>query len=342
MALAPRAARGGSEFCARSPERAGPPRPRPGAPSDTLRAVVAPRLQIRMDRAQIPPELKADILSEALPYIRRFHGKTIVVKYGGNAMIDQRLKESFAHDVVLLKLVGMNPVVVHGGGPQIDQALERVGKKSTFVQGMRVTDAETMEVVEWVLAGEVQGELVTLINRYGGQAVGLTGKDGGLIRARKLRIPDRDDPTRLHDIGQVGEIDAINPAVVKALEEDAFIPVISPIGFDDAGATYNINADVVAGKIAEILKAEKLVMLTNTPGVLDKNGQLLTGLTARQIDELFADGTISGGMLPKIASALEAARSGVNAVHIIDGRVDHCLLLEILTDAGVGTMIRSH
>ncbi len=310
--------------------------------SDTLRAVVAPPVKIRMDRAQIPPELKADILSEALPYIRRFHGKTIVVKYGGNAMIDQRLKESFARDVVLLKLVGMNPVVVHGGGPQIDEALERVGKKSTFVQGMRVTDAETMEVVEWVLAGEVQGELVTLINRFGGQAVGLTGKDGGLIRARKMRIPDRDDPTKLHDIGQVGEIDAINPAVVKALEEDAFIPVISPIGFDDEGATYNINADVVAGKIAEVLRAEKLVMLTNTPGVLDKNGQLLTGLTARQIDELFADGTISGGMLPKIASALEAAKSGVNAVHIIDGRVDHCLLLEILTDAGVGTMIRSH
>jgi acetylglutamate kinase len=310
--------------------------------SDTLRAVAAPLVKTRMDRAQIPPELKADILSEALPYIRRFHGKTIVVKYGGNAMIDQRLKESFAHDVVLLKLVGMNPVVVHGGGPQIDEALERVGKKSTFVQGMRVTDAETMEVVEWVLAGEVQGELVTLINRFGGQAVGLTGKDGGLIRARKMRIPDRDDPTKLHDIGQVGEIDAINPAVVKALEEDAFIPVISPIGFDDEGATYNINADVVAGKLAEILKAEKLVMLTNTPGVLDKNGQLLTGLTARQIDELAADGTISGGMLPKIASALDAARSGVNAVHIIDGRVDHCLLLEILTDAGVGTMIRSH
>ena len=299
-------------------------------------------VNIDMDRAQIPPELKAEILSEALPYIRRFHGKTIVVKYGGNAMIDQHLKESFAHDVVLLKLVGMNPVVVHGGGPQIDEALERVGKKSTFVQGMRVTDAETMEVVEWVLAGEVQGELVTLINRFGGQAVGLTGKDGGLIRARKLRIPDRDDPTKLHDIGQVGEIDAINPAVVKALEEDAFIPVISPIGFDDEGATYNINADVVAGKIAEVLRAEKLVMLTNTPGVLDKSGKLLTGLTARQIDELFADGTISGGMLPKIASALDAAKGGVNAVHIIDGRVDHCLLLEILTDAGVGTMIRSH
>ena len=295
-----------------------------------------------MDRAQIPPELKADILSEALPYIRRFHGRTIVVKYGGNAMVDERLKESFAHDVVLLKLVGMNPVVVHGGGPQIDEALERIGKKSTFIQGMRVTDAETMEVVEWVLAGEVQGELVTLINRFGGQAVGLTGKDGGLIRARKLRMPDKSDPTRMHDIGHVGEIDTINPAVVKALQEDAFIPVISPIGFGSDGETYNINADLVAGKIAEILKAEKLVMLTNTPGVLDKAGKLITGLTARQIDELFADGTISGGMLPKISSALDAARSGVNAVHIIDGRVDHCLLLEILTDAGVGTMIRSH
>jgi acetylglutamate kinase len=295
-----------------------------------------------MDRAQIPPELKADILSEALPYIRRFHGRTIVVKYGGNAMIDQGLKESFAHDVVLLKLVGMNPVVVHGGGPQIDEALERIGKKSTFIQGMRVTDAETMEVVEWVLAGEVQGELVTLINRFGGQAVGLTGKDGGLIRARKLRLPDKDDPTRTHDIGHVGEIETINPAVVKALQDDAFIPVISPIGFGDDGETYNINADLVAGKIAEILKAEKLVMLTNTPGVLDKAGKLITGLTARQIDELFDDGTISGGMLPKISSALEAARSGVNSVHIIDGRVDHCLLLEILTDAGVGTMIRSH
>jgi acetylglutamate kinase len=295
-----------------------------------------------MDRPQITPAIKADILSEALPYIRRFHGKTIVVKYGGNAMIDQQLKESFAHDVVLLKLVGMNPVVVHGGGPQIDEALERVGKKSQFIQGMRVTDAETMEVVEWVLAGEVQGELVTMINGFGGQAVGLTGKDGALIRARKLRMPDKDDPTKSHDIGHVGEIEAINPAVVKALQDDAFIPVISPIGFGADGETYNINADVVAGKIAEILKAEKLVMLTNTPGVLDKNGKLLTGLTSRQIDDLFADGTISGGMLPKISSALEAAKSGVNAVHIIDGRVDHCLLLEILTDAGVGTMIRSH
>jgi acetylglutamate kinase len=294
------------------------------------------------ERAVPAPELKADILSEALPYIRRFHGKTIVIKYGGNAMTDVKLQESFAHDVVLLKLVGMNPVVVHGGGPQIDEALERVGKKSEFIQGMRVTDAETMEVVEWVLAGEVQGDLVMLINSFGGQAVGLTGKDGALIRARRMKMPDKNDPTVFHDIGQVGEIEKINPAVVKALQDDAFIPVISPIGFGEDGLSYNINADVVAGKIAEVLKAEKLVMLTNTPGVLDKNGQLITGLTSRQIDELFADGTISGGMLPKISSALEAARSGVNAVHIIDGRVDHCLLLEILTDQGVGTMIKSH
>jgi acetylglutamate kinase len=290
----------------------------------------------------VSAQMKADILSEALPYIRRFHGKTIVVKYGGNAMTDQELKEAFAHDVVLLKLVGMNPVVVHGGGPQIDEALQRVGKKSTFIQGMRVTDAETMEIVEWVLAGEVQQELVMLINRFGGQAVGLTGKDGRLIRARKLRLVDKDDPSKLHDIGQVGEIDQINPAVVKALQDDAFIPVISPIAFGEDDLTYNINADVVAGRIAEVLKAEKLVMLTNTPGVLDKQGSLLTGLTAREIDEMFADGTISGGMLPKISSALDAARNGVNSVHIIDGRVDHCLLLEILTDQGVGTMIRSH
>jgi acetylglutamate kinase len=294
------------------------------------------------DRPPLTPQLKADILSEALPYIRRFHGKTIVIKYGGNAMTDPALQEAFAHDVVLLKLVGMNPVVVHGGGPQIDEALERVGKKSQFIQGMRVTDEETMEVVEWVLAGEVQGDLVMLINSFGGQAVGLTGKDGALIRAKRMRMQDKNDPTKFYDIGQVGEIDKINPAVVKALQDDAFIPVISPIGFGEDGLSYNINADVVAGKIAEVLKAEKLVMLTNTPGVLDKNGNLITGLTARQIDELFADGTISGGMLPKISSALEAAKSGVNSVHIIDGRVDHCLLLEILTDQGVGTMIKSH
>ena len=295
-----------------------------------------------MDRAQLSPELKADILSEALPYIRRFHGKTIVVKYGGNAMVDEKLQAAFAHDVVLLKLVGMNPIVVHGGGPQIDEALNRIGKKSQFIQGMRVTDAETMEVVEWVLAGQVQQDLVMLINSYGGQAVGLTGKDGGLIRARRMLMADKDDPSKKHDIGQVGEIDSINPAVVKALQDDAFIPVISPIGFGEDGLSYNINDDVVAGKIAEVLKAEKLVMLTNTPGVLDKSGQLITGLSARQIDEFFADGTISGGMLPKISSALDAAKSGVNSVHIIDGRVDHCLLLEILTDAGVGTMIKSH
>jgi acetylglutamate kinase len=294
-----------------------------------------------MDRAQIPPDLKAEILSEALPYIRRFHGRTIVVKYGGNAMTDQRLKESFAHDIVLLKLVGMKPVVVHGGGPQIDGALERVGKKSQFIQGMRVTDAETMEIVEWVLAGQVQQELVMLVNRFGGQAVGLTGKDGGLIRARRMRMADRTDPSKTHDIGQVGEIDAIDPALVRTLQDDAFVPVISPIGYGSDGLSYNINADLVAGKIAEVLKAEKLVLLTNTPGVLDQNGKLITGLSARRIDELFADGTISGGMLPKISSALEAARNGVNSVHIIDGRVDHCLLLEILTDQGVGTMIKS-
>jgi acetylglutamate kinase len=294
------------------------------------------------ERVVPAPELKADILSEALPYIRRFHGKTIVIKYGGNAMTDVKLQESFAHDVVLLKLVGMNPVVVHGGGPQIDEALERVGKKSEFIQGMRVTDAETMEVVEWVLAGEVQGDLVMLINSFGGQAVGLTGKDGALIRARRMKMPDKNDPTVFHDIGQVGEIEKINPAVVKALQDDAFIPVISPIGFGEDGLSYNINADVVAGKIAEVLKAEKLVMMTNTVGVLDKNGNLLTGLTAKQIDALFADGTLSGGMLPKISSALDAAKAGVNSVHIIDGRVDHALLLEIMTDQGVGTMIRSH
>jgi acetylglutamate kinase len=232
--------------------------------------------------------------------------------------------------------------VVHGGGPQIDDLLKQLGKKGEFVQGMRVTDAETMDVVEMVLGGQVNAEIVNLINQHGGRAVGLTGKDGGLIRARKLRLLDIGDPSRSHDIGHVGEIEAINPAVVKALQDDAFIPVISPIGFGEDNLTYNINADVVAGKIAEILKAEKLVMLTNTPGVLDKSGKLLTGLSARQIDDLFADGTISGGMLPKISSALEAAKSGVNAVHIIDGRVDHCLLLEILTDQGVGTMIKSH
>ena len=292
--------------------------------------------------ADIPPLLKAEILAEALPYIRQYHGKTIVIKYGGNAMVEERLKESFARDVILLKLVGMNPVVVHGGGPQIDEALKKIGKTGTFIQGMRVTDDETMEVVEWVLGGEVQQDIVMLINHFGGQAVGLTGKDGGLIHAKKLFVPNEQTPGgALIDLGFVGEIEAINPAVVKALQDDAFIPVISPIGFSAEGQAYNINADLVAGKMAEILKAEKLVMMTNIPGVMDKAGNLLTDLTAREIDALFADGTISGGMLPKISSALDAAKSGVNSVHIIDGRIEHSLLLEILTEQAFGTMIRS-
>jgi acetylglutamate kinase len=284
----------------------------------------------------------ANILTQAMPYIRRFHGKTIVVKYGGNAMIDKGLQAAFARDVVMLKLVGLNPIVVHGGGPQIEEALNKVGKKGHFIQGMRVTDDETMEVVEWVLAGEVQQDIVGLINHAGGKAVGLTGRDGGMIRARKLKMLDNKDPSVTHDVGNVGEIESIDPSVVRALQDDQFIPVISPIGFGAENESYNINADLVAGKLAEVLKAEKLVLLTNTPGVLDKQGKLLTGLTSKSIDELFADGTISGGMLPKIASALDAAKNGVGAVHIIDGRVPHALLLEILTDQGVGTMIRSH
>ncbi|MES2186138.1 MAG: acetylglutamate kinase [Pseudomonadota bacterium] len=290
----------------------------------------------------ISPRDKAEILAQALPYIRKFHGKTMVIKYGGNAMTDPGLQADFAEDVVLLKLVGINPVVVHGGGPQIETALKRLGKTGQFIQGMRVTDAETMEVVEWVLAGEVQQDIVGLINQAGGKAVGLTGRDGALMRARKLQMPDREDPARFHDVGQVGDIVEIDPSVVKALQDDQFIPVISPIGFGEDNESYNINADVVAGKLATVLKAEKLVLLTNTPGVLDKSGQLLTNLSARQIDGLFADGTISGGMLPKIEGALDAARNGVNSVHIIDGRVPHALLLEILTDQAFGTMIRSH
>jgi acetylglutamate kinase len=290
----------------------------------------------------VSPAVKAEVLAQALPYIKKYHGKTIVIKYGGNAMTEDRLKEGFARDVILLKLVGMNPVVVHGGGPQIDDALKKVGKAGTFIQGMRVTDEETMEVVEWVLGGEVQQDIVMLINHFGGQAVGLTGKDGGLIHARKMMVPNKEKPGEMLDIGFVGEIDSINPAVVKALQDDAFIPVISPIGFGEDGQAYNINADLVAGKMAEILKAEKLVMMTNIPGVMDKNGNLLTDLTPREIDALFADGTISGGMLPKISSALDAAKSGVNSVHIIDGRIEHSLLLEILTEQAFGTMIRSH
>ena len=294
------------------------------------------------DLSHIAPRDQAEILAQALPYIRQFHGKTLVIKYGGNAMTDPALQQDFAEDVVLLKLVGMNPIVVHGGGPQIEQALAKVGKKGSFVQGMRVTDEETMEVVEWVLAGQVQQDIVGLINAAGGKAVGLTGRDGGLIRARKLKLVDRDDPSKVHDVGQVGEIESIDPSVVKALQDDAFIPVISPIGFGENNESYNINADVVAAKLATVLKAEKLLLLTNIAGVLDKAGNLLEDLTARRIDELFADGTISGGMLPKIEGALDAAKSGVNAVHIIDGRVPHALLLEVLTDQAFGTMIRSH
>ena len=294
------------------------------------------------DLTHITPRDQAEILAQALPYIRKFHGKTLVIKYGGNAMTDPALQQDFAEDVVLLKLVGMNPIVVHGGGPQIEQALTKIGKKGQFVQGMRVTDEETMEVVEWVLAGQVQQDIVGLINAAGGKAVGLTGRDGGMIRARKLRMVDRDDPSKVHDLGQVGEIESIDPSVVIALQDDAFIPVISPIGFGEHNESYNINADVVAAKLATVLKAEKLLMLTNIAGVMDKDGKLLVDLTARRIDELFADGTISGGMLPKIEGALDAAKSGVNAVHIIDGRVPHALLLEVLTEQAYGTMIRSH
>ena len=284
---------------------------------------------------------KAQILAEALPYIRRFHGKTIVVKYGGNAMTDEKLKHSFARDVVLLKLVGMDPVVVHGGGPQIDEMLKRVGKKGEFIQGMRVTDSETMDVVEMVLGGLVNKDIVNLINQHGGRAIGLTGKDGSFIRARKMLVQNKDDAAEMLDIGQVGEIQSIDPEVISLLESREFIPVVAPIGVGEDGQSYNINADLVAGKLAEVLRAEKLILLTNTPGVLDKNGNLLTGLTPKQVDGLFADGTIHGGMLPKIGSALDAAKSGVKSVHIIDGRVEHALLLEVLTDQGVGTLIRN-
>jgi len=284
----------------------------------------------------------AEILAQALPYIRKFHGKTLVIKYGGNAMTDPALQKAFAEDVVLLKLVGMNPVVVHGGGPQIEGLLQRLGKKGEFIEGMRVTDAETMEVVEWVLGGEVQQDIVGLINQAGGKAVGLTGRDGAMIRARKLVVHDSHDPNKEYDVGQVGDIVSIDPSVVRALQDDAFIPVVSPIGFGENNESYNINADVVAAKLATVLQAEKLLMLTNIRGVLNKAGELLTELTPREIDELCADGTISGGMIPKIAGALDAAKSGVNAVHIIDGRVPHAMLLEVLTEQAFGTMIRSH
>ena len=295
-----------------------------------------------MSLDNLAPGIKAAVLTEALPYIKRFHGKTIVVKYGGNAMTDDHLKQCFARDVVLLKLVGFNIVVVHGGGPQIETLLARVGKKGEFIQGMRATDAETMDLVEMVLGGQVNKEIVNMINQHGGKAVGLTGKDGNFIRAKKLMLASKAIPGDLIDIGQVGDISQIDPSLIALLDPGASLPVIAPIGVGKAGETYNINADVVAGKIAEVLKAEKLVLLTNTPGVLDKAGNLVSGITPKQIDEMVEDGTLSGGMLPKIGAALDAARNGVKGVHIIDGRVEHALLLEILTDHGVGTMIKSH
>lgn len=289
----------------------------------------------------ILPAARVEILAEALPYIKRFHGKTIVVKYGGNAMTDAHLKNCFARDVVLLKLVGFNIVVVHGGGPQIETLLQKIGKKGEFIQGMRVTDAETMYVVEMVLGGQVNKEIVNLINMFGGKAIGLTGKDGHFIKAKKLLLEDNNNKGKFLDVGQVGDITDIDPSLIRNLKSGEFIPVIAPIGVGENGETYNINADVVAGKIAETLQAEKLVLLTNTPGVLDSSGQLLTGITPNQIDEMVADGTLSGGMLPKIESALNAAKNGVKAVHIIDGRVEHALLLELLTHHGVGTMINA-
>lgn len=285
----------------------------------------------------------AHVLIEALPYIQRFRGKTVVVKYGGHAMTAEHLKHSFARDIVMMKLVGINPVVVHGGGPQIGRLLERLGRESRFVSGMRVTDAETMDVVEMVLGGAVNKEIVNLINGKGGRAVGLTGKDGNLIRARKLtlRQPGAGDDAELIDLGYVGEVASIDPSVVEMLDRSDFIPVIAPIGVGEDGRSYNINADLVAGKLAEVLKAEKLILLTDTAGVLDKNGQLLTGLDSKRVQELIADGTIHGGMLPKVNCALDAVRAGVGSAHIIDGRVEHAVLLELLTDEGVGTLIRA-
>ena len=285
----------------------------------------------------------ARVLTEALPYIQRFAGKTIVIKYGGNAMVDEKLKSGFARDMVLMKTVGINPVVVHGGGPQIGQLLARIGKQSEFVQGMRVTDAETMDVVEMVLGGLVNKEIVNLINRHGGRAVGLTGKDGDLIRARKMTLTRSDaeaNVSEIIDIGHVGQVAGINPGVVHMLVQGDFIPVIAPIGVGEDSRSYNINADLVAGKVAEVLGAEKLMLLTNAAGVLDKEDKVLSGLTSREVDALIADGTIYGGMLPKIRCALEAVQGGVKAAHIVDGRVEHAVLLELFTDEGVGTLIR--
>ncbi|MTI63722.1 acetylglutamate kinase [Methylophaga sp.] len=287
----------------------------------------------------------AQVLTEALPYIQRFSGKTLVIKYGGNAMVDEDLKNSFARDVVLMKAVGLNPVIVHGGGPQIGDLLQRVGKQSEFINGMRVTDSETMDIVEMVLGGQVNKSIVNLINSHGGRAVGLTGKDGSLIYAEKLHVSQgSDDPavkaSEMIDLGHVGKVSSIDTSVIDMLIHSDFIPVIAPIGVGKDGESYNINADLVAGKIAEVLQAEKLILLTNTAGLLDADGKLLTGLNARQVNELIDDGVIYGGMLPKIGCALDAVRAGVTTAHIIDGRVQHAVLLELFTDEGVGTLIR--
>lgn len=284
--------------------------------------------------------LAADVLIEALPYIQRYTGKTIVIKYGGNAMIDDFLKKSFARDIVLMKQVGINPVVIHGGGPQIGQLLDRLGKESHFIDGMRVTDTETMDVVEMVLGGLVNKEIVSLINQQGGRAVGLTGKDGGLIRARKLANPHPEPTEDIVDLGQVGEVASIDPAVVHMLDSGRFIPVIAPIGVGEDGTAYNINADLVAGKIAAILGADKLILLTNTRGLLDAKGTLLNTVSSREVARLISDGTIHGGMLPKVKCALDAVNSGVKTATIADGRVEHAILMEIFTDEGVGTQIR--
>ncbi|MCL5975195.1 MAG: acetylglutamate kinase [Gammaproteobacteria bacterium] len=286
----------------------------------------------------------AQVLTEALPYIQRFSGKTLVIKYGGNAMIDETLKNSFARDVVLLKAVGINPVIVHGGGPQIGQLLAKIGKESEFINGMRVTDTETMDIVEMVLGGQVNKSIVNLVNNHGGRAVGLTGKDGSLIFAEKMKFASPDDLSEdspeMIDLGFVGRVTSIDTSVIDMLIHSDFIPVIAPIGVGQDGQSYNINADLVAGKIAEVLQAEKLILLTNTPGLLDADGNLLTGLNAKQVNDLIASGVIYGGMLPKIGCALDAVQAGVTSSHIIDGRVQHAVLLEMFTDEGVGTLIR--
>lgn len=295
-----------------------------------------------MTISDISAEQRAGILAEALPYLKRFRKKTIVIKYGGNAMVDEKLKEGFARDIVLMKLVGINPVIVHGGGPQINQLLEKIGKESQFIKGMRVTDRETMDVVEMVLGGLVNKEIVNFVNNHGGKAVGLSGKDGGLIRARKMIISD-DDPSlsapEIIDIGHVGEVESVDPEIVKLLESGEFIPIIAPIGVGDDGQTYNINADIVAGTLARTLMAEKLILMTNTPGVLDEKGDVMTGLSSAEVGRLVESGAIHGGMLPKVSCALDAVKSGVRTAHIIDGRVEHALLLEVFSNEGVGTLI---